>query len=124
MSNEAPQNVIETKELRLVDDEGRTRARLFLDEGEPKLTLYSKRDKKRAGIGLLATGEVGLSLYDSNERLYFAVIVGAEGDPEISVRTRSGKDFLLYPQKEQPSTVSSEIMPQIKDKGLKWLMKK
>src|SRR5215470_2046862 len=120
MSNEAPQGVIETKELRLVDDEGRTRARLFLDEGEPKLTLYSKRDKKRAGIGLLATGEVGLSLYDSNERLYFAVIVGAEGDPEISVRTRSGKDFLLYPPEEFP-VERYEPPPQSKPKSGGWL---
>ena len=117
-------NVLETGDLRLVDERGRTRARLFLEDGEPKLTLYGNDDRKRAGIGMLPGGEVGLSLYDASGNLNFAVIVGAGGDPEISVRTRDGRERLLYPEPVPTSNITGDIMPHVKDKGLKWLLKK
>ena len=48
--------VIETKELRLVDQEGRVRCKLMIDEGEPKLVMLDARGVKRLGVGLLSTG--------------------------------------------------------------------
>src|SRR5438045_1525392 len=103
MSDEQPQKIAEVEELRLVSKDGKLRARLFLDEDEPKLALFSKNGKKRVGIGLLPTGEVGLSLYDEDERLHIALIVGEGGTPEISIIDRRGRELDLFPQKERPA---------------------
>lgn len=123
MSDEQ-QSVIETKELRLVDESGQVRAKLLIDGGEPKLVLLSKASKKRLGVGMLATGEVGLSLYDEDERLRVAVIVSAGGTPEISVITRDGRETDLVPAKQESLTKDIEAVIEAGKKSRRWFSKK
>jgi hypothetical protein len=124
MSDDERQSVIETKELRLVDESGQVRAKLFIDGGEPKLVLLSKANKKRLGVGMLATGEVGLSLYDEDERLRVAVIVSAGGTPEISVITRDGRETDLVPKKQESLTKDLEAVIEAGKKSRRWFSKK
>ena len=121
--NQAP-NVLETSELRLVDENGQVRARLMIEGGEPKLVLLGKTNKKRLGIGMLATGEVGLSLYDEDERLHIAMIVSAGGTPEISIITRDGRDVDLVPKKEESLSKDLEAVIEAGKKGRRWLSRK
>lgn len=118
--------VIETKELRLVDAEGKIRCKLFIEEGEPKLVMLDGRGVKRLGIGLLSTGEVGLSLYDDRERVHVALIVTGAGTPDVSVIDRSGRelDVVDQPPPTKPKDDDFDLMPHVKNKGLKWLLKK
>jgi hypothetical protein len=124
MSDNQQQSVIETKELRLVDESGQVRAKLLIDGGEPKLVLLSKASKKRLGVGMLQTGEVGLSLYDEDERLRVAVIVSAGGTPEISVITRDGKETDLVPRKQESLTKDLEAVIEAGKKGRRWFSRK
>ena len=116
--------VLEARELRLVDESGQVRAKLMIDGGEPKLILLSKANKKRLGIGMLDTGEVGLSLYDEEERLHVALIVSAGGTPEVSVITRDGRDVQLVPRRDDSITKDLESVIEAGKKGRRWLMKK
>jgi hypothetical protein len=118
--------VIETKELRLIDAEGKVRCKLFIEEGEPKLVMLDGRGVKRLGIGLLSTGEVGLSLYDDRERVHVALIVTGAGTPDVSVIDRSGRelDVVDQPPPAKPKDDDFDLMPHVKNKGLKWLLKK
>jgi hypothetical protein len=118
--------VIETKELRLVDGEGKVRCKLFIDEGEPKLVMLDGRGIKRLGVGLLPTGEVGISLYDDRERVHVALIVTGAGTPDVSVIDRSGRelDVVDQQQPQKPKDDDFDLMPHVKNKGLRWLLKK
>ena len=118
--------VIETKELRLVDGEGKVRCKLYIDEGEPKLVMLDRRGVKRLGVGLLSTGEVGLSLYDDRERVHVALIVTGAGTPDVSVIDRTGRELDVVDQQppQKPKTDDFDLMPHVKNKGLKWLLKK
>ncbi|MEK6300254.1 MAG: hypothetical protein AABO41_06000 [Acidobacteriota bacterium] len=118
--------VIETKELRLVDAGGKVRCKLFIDEGEPKLVMLDARGVKRLGVGLLSTGEVGLSLYDDRERVHVALIVTGAGTPDVSVIDRSGRELDVVDQQPPPKPKDDDfdLMPHVKNKGLKWLLKK
>lgn len=118
--------VIETKELRLVDGEGRVRCKLYIDEGEPKLVMLDRRGVKRLGVGLLSTGEVGLSLYDDRERVHVALIVTGAGTPDVSVIDRTGREIDVVDQQppQKPKADDFDLMPHVKNKGLKWLLKK
>src|SRR5215210_924079 len=118
-SNQAS-NVLETSELRLVDENGQVRARLMIEGGEPKLVLLGKTNKKRLGVGMLSTGEVGLSLYDDDERLHIAMIVGAGGTPEISIITKDGRDLDLVPKKEESLSKDFEAVIEAGKKGRRW----
>ena len=124
MSDNQAQNVLETRELRLVDENGQVRARLMIEGGEPKLVLLGKTNKKRLGVGMLSTGEVGLSLYDEDERLHIAMIVSAGGTPEISIITRDGRDVDLVPKKDESLTKDLEAVIEAGKKGRRWLSRK
>lgn len=119
-------SVIETKELRLVDGEGRVRCKLFIDEGEPKLVMLDGRGIKRLGVGLLPTGEVGISLYDDRERVHLALIVTGAGTPDVSIIERSGRELDVLDQQppQKRSDDDFDLMPHVKNKGLRWLLKK
>lgn len=123
MSNDKPVNVVEAEEFRLVDDKGRVRVRIFLEEDEPKVALFSKDDKKRAAIGLLPTGEAGIALYDDRGVYHFLINVSADGSPDLSIKDRYGKE-VSFSQPEEAPKVESEILPHVKSKGLRWLLKK
>lgn len=117
--------LIETKELRLVDGEGRVRCKLFIDEGEPKLVMLDARGIKRLGVGLLPTGEVGLSLYDDRERVHVALIVTGAGTPVVSVVDRSGRELDVVDQQPPKRPEDDfDLTPHVKNKGLKWLLRK
>lgn len=118
--------VIETRELRLVDGEGKVRCKLFIDEGEPKLVMLDGRGIKRLGVGLLPTGEVGISMYDDRERVHIALIVTGAGTPDVSVIDRSGRELDVVDQQppQKPNDDDFDLMPHVKNKGLKWLLKK
>jgi hypothetical protein len=115
--------VVDAQEFRLLDKEGRVRARIFLEDDEPKVALFSKDDKKRAAIGLLPTGEAGVALYDDRGIYHFLINVSASGTPDLSVRDRNGREMLLS-QREEPSEPETAILPHVKHKGLRWLLKK
>ena len=117
--------VIETRELRLVDGAGNVRCKLFIEEGEPKIVMLDARGAKRLGVGLLSTGEVGLSLYDDRERLHVALIVTGAGTPVVSVVDRSGRELdVLDKQPPKRTDDDFDLTPHVKNKGLKWLLKK
>jgi hypothetical protein len=118
--------LIETKELRLVDGEGKVRCKLFIDEGQPKLVMLDARGTKRLGVGLLPTGEVGLSLYDDRERVHIALIVTGAGTPDVTVIDRSGRELGVVDQQQAKNRSDDgfDLMPHVKNKGLKWLLKK
>jgi len=119
--------VIETRERRLVDSEGKVRSKLFIDEaeGEPKLVMYDARGVKRLGVGVLSSGEVGLSLYDDRERVHIALIVTGGGTPVVSIVDRSGRELdVMEPQPPKRNDDELDLMPQVKNKGIRWLLKK
>ena len=117
--------VIETKELRLLDGEGKVRCKLFIDEGEPKLVMLDRRGIKRLGVGLLSTGEVGISLYDDRERVHVALIVTGAGTPDVSVIDATGRELdVVAKQPQKRSDEDFDLTPHVKNKGLKWLLKK
>ena len=121
--SEEGNKIIEAHEFRLLDKEGRVRAKVFLEEDEPKVALFSKDEKKRAAIGLLPTGEAGVALYDDKGIYHFLINVSAAGTPDLSVRDRDGSEMLLF-QKEEPSQPEADILPHVKNKGLRWLLRK
>ena len=117
--------VIETRELRLVDGTGNVRCKLFIEEGEPKIVMLDARGAKRLGVGLLSTGEVGLSLYDDRERVHLALIVTGAGTPVVSIVDRSGRELDVVDQQPLKRTEDDfDLTPHVKNKGLKWLLKK
>jgi len=119
--------VIETRELRLVDGTGNVRCKLFIEEGEPKMVMLDARGTKRLGVGLLSTGEVGLSLYDDRERVHVALIVSGAGTPVVSVIDRSGREVDVVDQPPPPQKRPDDdfdLTPHVKNKGLRWLLKK
>ena len=120
------EGVIETRELRLVDGTGNVRCKLFIEEGEPKIVMLDARGTKRLGVGLLSTGEVGLSLYDDRERVHLALIVSGAGTPVVSIIDRSGRelDSVDPPPPPKRSEDDFDLAPHVKNKGLKWLLKK
>ena len=115
--------IVEAHEFRLLDKEGRVRARVFLEEDEPKVALFSKDQKKRAAIGLLPTGEAGVALYDDKGIYHFLINVSAAGTPDLSIRDRDGSELFSF-QHEEPSEPEPDILPRVKNKGLRWLLKK
>ena len=123
MSSDKPTNVVEAEEFRLVDNKGRVRVRIFLEEDEPKVALFSKDDKKRAAIGLLPTGEAGIALYDDKGVYHFLINVSPDGSPDLSIKDRYGREVGISKSEETPK-IESEILPHMKNKGLKWLLKK
>ena len=123
MSNDKPVDVVEAREFRLTDSEGKVRARIFLEEDEPKVALFSKDGKKRAAIGLLPTGEAGLALYDDRGKYHFLINVSPEGNPDLSITDKYGREVSPLEPEEKPK-VESEILPHVKNKGLRWLLKK
>ena len=123
MSDDKPANVVEAEEFRLVDNKGRVRVRIFLEEDEPKVALFSKDDKKRAAIGLLPTGEAGIALYDDRGVYHFLINVSPDGSPDLSIKDRYGKEVGISQPEEIPKK-ESEILPHVKNKGLRWLLKK
>lgn len=123
MSKDKPVDAIEAGEFRLVDGEGKVRARIFLEEDEPKVALFSRDGTKRAAIGLLPTGEAGLALYDDKGKYHFLINVSPEGSPDLSITDKYGREVYPLEQEEKPS-VESEILPHVKHKGLRWLLKK
>jgi hypothetical protein len=120
------EGVIETRELRLVDGTGNVRCKLFIEEGEPKIVMLDARGTKRLGVGLLSTGEVGLSLYDDRERVHLALIVSGAGTPVVSIIDRTGRELDSVDQPPPPkrSEDDFDLAPHVKNKGLKWLLKK
>jgi hypothetical protein len=123
MSSEESNKIVDAREFRLLDKEGRVRAKIFLEDDEPKVALFSKDDKKRAAIGLLPTGEAGVALYDERGSYHFLINVSASGTPDLSVRDRDGREMLLS-QREEKSEPEVDILPHVKHKGLRWLLKK
>ncbi len=123
MSSDKPANVVEAEEFRLVDNKGRVRVRIFLEEDEPKVALFSKDDKKRAAIGLLPTGEAGIALYDDRGVYHFLINVSPDGSPDLSIKDKYGKEVGMSQPEETPK-IESEILPHVKNKGLRWLLKK
>jgi len=120
-------DVVETKELRLLDDEGRVRCKLFFDQGEPKLVMLDGRGGKRLGVGLLPSGDVGVSLYDDRERAHVTLIVSGAGTPFISITDRDGREMDISDQQPPPPKRGEDdldLMPHVKNKGLRWLLKK
>jgi hypothetical protein len=123
MSGEQHHKVVEAQEFRLLDKEGRVRARVFLEDDEPKVALFSRENKKRAAIGLLPTGEAGIALYDDEGKYHVLMNVSAKGIPDLSIRDRNGKEMMLF-QEEKSMELETDILPHVKNKGLKWLLKK
>jgi hypothetical protein len=123
MSNNKSIKVVEAEEFRLLDNEGRVRAKIFLEEGEPKVALFSKESKKRVALGLLTTGEAGFALYDDRGTYHFLINVSGDGSPDLSIKDKHGREVYLLQSEETPS-IESEILPHVKNKGLRWLMKK
>jgi hypothetical protein len=123
MSSDKSTNVVEAGEFRLVDNEGKVRIRIFIEDDEPKVALFSKDDKKRAAIGLLPTGEAGIALYDDRGVYHFLINVSADGSPDLSIKDKYGREVSLSQPEETPK-VESEILPHVKNKGLRWLLKK
>jgi len=102
-------------------------AKLFIEEGEPKIVMLDARGAKRLGVGLLSTGEVGLSLYDDRERVHVALIVTAAGTPVVSIIDRSGRELDVVDQPPPPPKRTEDdfdLTPHVKNKGLRWLLKK
>ncbi|HJQ71208.1 MAG TPA: hypothetical protein VKA70_19685 [Blastocatellia bacterium] len=123
MSKDKPVDVVEAGEFRLTDGEGKVRARIFLEDDEPKIALFSRDGKKRAAIGLLPTGEAGLALYDDRGKYHFLINVSPEGEPDLSITDKYGRELYNSQPQEKPG-VESEILPHVKNKGLRWLLKK
>lgn len=123
MSKDQSDKVIEAEEFRLVDKEGRVRTRIFLDEGEPKVALFTKEGKKRAAIGLLPTGEASIALYDDKGKYHFLVNVSEDGTPDLSIKDKEGREVIPL-EKEGSIDLGAEILPHVKNKGLRWLLKK
>jgi hypothetical protein len=123
MSIDRSNKILEAQEFRLLDDEGRVRAKIFLEDDEPKVALFSKDDKKRAAIGLLPTGEAGVALYDDKGTYHFLINVSANGNPDLSIKDKNGREMYLV-QREEATEIEGEILPHVKNKGLKWLLKK
>lgn len=123
MSAEQHHKIVEAQEFRLLDKEGRVRARVYLEDDEPKVALYSKEEKKRAAIGLLPTGEAGIALYDEEGKYHVLMNVSAKGTPDLSIRDRNGREMMLF-QEEKSKEIEKDLLPEVKNKGLKWLLKK
>jgi hypothetical protein len=61
------QEIVSTKNLQVVDENGDVRVSLSVAEGEPGLILYDENGKTRASIGLgLEDGSPGFALLDEN----------------------------------------------------------
>ncbi len=85
------QKVIETQELRIVDEAGNTYAEFSGREGKPHLSFYDQNGKFRIGLGLVPSTDIGemvLSFYNQ------------DGEPRVNLRVLpSGHTYLtVYDQ--------------------------
>ncbi len=81
--NKQPAEVLRTKRLEIVDDEGKVRAVLATDEkGVTSLSMFDQSARLRASLDTSDAPEQmnGLGLFDTNRRLQIAM--GAHTTPE------------------------------------------
>jgi hypothetical protein len=90
--------VVQTKRLELVDEEGMRRAVLGLGtEGEPALELYDDNGELRVGLSLMAEGGPNLLLWDGKitpPRAGLALL--PNGSPSLELADQEGKLRLVF----------------------------
>ena len=85
-------SVYQGEELRLVDREGRVRARMVLGvHGEPGVGLLDEDGRPRITLGLGTDGDPGLNLLDQDGRLRATLRLGKDGTPGVILSDRDGK---------------------------------
>ena len=85
-------SVYQGEELRLVDREGRVRARMVLGaHGEPGVGLLDGDGRPRITLGLGTDGDPSLNLLDQDGRLRATLRLGKDGTPGMILSDRDGK---------------------------------
>ncbi|MEW5722240.1 MAG: hypothetical protein AB1896_03980 [Thermodesulfobacteriota bacterium] len=121
----APAGLVAAREIRLVDESGRTRALLsllrerprfiMLDEigefrielglgegSEPSVRLRDREGRPRLELALGAAGEPRVELSDGQDRDRVSIHLGAGGAPALLIRDEAGRDRLaLWQEKEE-----------------------
>lgn len=82
---------IETRELHLIDAEGRTRASLEINKYGPALTLHDENGKPRAGIIAGKKEGPGLTLHDENGEVRAMIVVSKKTGPGLLLIDPDGK---------------------------------
>ncbi len=77
-------------ELRLLDENGRTRALLSLMRGKPRLIMTDENGEFRIEIGMAAGGEPGLWLRDQDGRARIGLTLSNSGEPNLHFMDAGG----------------------------------
>ncbi len=93
-----PPKAIDAETVRLVDQDGRVRARLVLgSHGVPGLGLWDQDGQVRITLGLGADGEPSLNLLDKEGRLRASFKLGRGGTPELTLSDMDGQSVWSAP---------------------------
>jgi hypothetical protein len=85
------QDLVRTKNLQIVDDDGNVCADFAFVAGQPMLSLFDKDGNSRVKLGLFegyTTGNPGLALFDEKGNVQL-LLTSVEGDPELRLWDKS-----------------------------------
>lgn len=89
-------SVSSAEEFRLVDQNGRPRARLALSaSGQPYLTLLDDADRGRVWLGIAE--DTGMSIRDVDGKTRLLMTVDTAGEPSLVFRDRQQNTRILQP---------------------------
>ena len=93
---EAMQTVIRTKELCVLDDQGKERIKLVVTEdwegnGGPELVMLDEHGKRRAGMSVHKDGSSELVMNDETGIERAGMSVNTFGWPELLTKDKNGK---------------------------------
>src|SRR5215472_12141342 len=91
--------------IAIYDDAGRQLATLSVaPDNQASLTLYDANSgRARAGLGVAASGEPALVLFDQQGRDRVEIHVAANGNPGIALADANGKSIAGLPVREAPA---------------------
>ena len=88
--------VLSAQEFRLMDEQGRVRAKLsFSGDGQPNLNFVDESDTYRVWVGIAA--DSGMTVRDPNGKTRLVLSVDQEGEPSLTMRDRQHRTKLFHP---------------------------
>ncbi len=87
---------LSAQEFRLMDGQGRVRARLsFSEAGQPYLNFVDESETHRVWIGIAT--DSGVTVRDTNGKTRLVLSVDQAGEPSLVIRDRQHRTKIIHP---------------------------